>query len=396
MQTAVTIKVVNPLPAHPSEHHKSTTSMQWIKVHASRLLPITPVNILLLAWLSSVLLSLLVTADPDKTLIQFTKWMSGFVFFYICVIVVRKRPSLLLLAKTILLAGLVFALLAPIGVNWNLVKGIPIPAAIYNIFPLILPNTIHPNVMASIIILILPLALAYALAYPANKIEKAGYFFLTGFMGLILLLTKSRGGYVAGAAGVIIVLWLLQKKRWALFLTGGSILAAAILLFTGSSASNEIVTGVTDPGTMQFRFEVWRIALRMMEDFPFTGIGMGSFNDVAVRLYPFPVVKDPGAHNVFLQVGVDLGIPGLVTYAGIIGLMFCLGFSTFKTAAKAHDKAILAAMAGGLGSLTAYTIHSLLDNGLWGTVVAFLPWLIWALILTAYMIMPYLLNKQGR
>ena len=362
--------------------------MQWIRVHASRLLPTTPVNILLLIWLLSALLSLLVTADPNKTLVQFMKWMSGFVLFYICIIVVRKRPFLLLLAKIIILSGLVFALLAPIGVNWNLVKGVPIPAAIYNMFPLILPNTIHPNVMASIMILILPLSLAYTLAYPANKIEKAGYFLLTGFMGLVLLLTKSRGGYVAGAVGVIIVLWLLQKKRWALLLTGGSIIAAAILLFTSSVASNEIVTGVTDPGTMQFRFEVWRIALWMMGDFPFTGIGMGSFNDVAVRLYPFPIVKDPGTHNVFLQVGVDLGIPGLVTYVGIIGLMFYLGFSTLKTANKTHDKAIFGIMAGGLGSLAAYSLHSLLDNGLWGTVVAFLPWLIWALILIAYMIVP--------
>lgn len=51
----------------------------------------------------------------------------------------------------------------------------------------------------------------------------------------------------------------------------------------------------------------------MVADFPFTGAGMGTFNDVGALLYPFYEVNNPGTHNWYLQVGVDLGIPGLIT-----------------------------------------------------------------------------------
>ena len=48
----------------------------------------------------------------------------------------------------------------------------------------------------------------------------------------------------------------------------------------------------------------------MIQDFPFSGIGAGTFESVANVLYPFflagPDAKIPHAHNLLLQVAVIL------------------------------------------------------------------------------------------
>jgi len=59
----------------------------------------------------------------------------------------------------------------------------------------------------------------------------------------------------------------------------------------------------------------------MLSGFPFTGMGMGTFGYVVPVLYPLfmvsPDVVILHAHDEFLQVAVDLGLPGLVSFLAI-------------------------------------------------------------------------------
>ena len=86
-----------------------------------------------------------------------------------------------------------------------------------------------------------------------------------------------------------------------------------------------ISSGVSVQG-VEGRVEIWSRAIYMIQDFSFTGIGMGSYMDVADLLYPF-FLAAPGkidhAHNLFLQVAVDLGIPGFIAWLSIF-LGVCL------------------------------------------------------------------------
>src|SRR5205085_2072334 len=71
------------------------------------------------------------------------------------------------------------------------------------------------------------------------------------------------------------------------------------------------------------RAELWSRAMSMLQDFSFTGVGLGMYGKVANVLYPFflipPDAEMGHAHNHFLQVAVDLGIPGLVIYTTLLG-----------------------------------------------------------------------------
>ncbi len=75
--------------------------------------------------------------------------------------------------------------------------------------------------------------------------------------------------------------------------------------------------------TLGFRQEVWRWAVTAISDFPFTGCGLGAFRRVVTLLYPLNVQMPDiaHAHNIFLQVALDIGLPGLIAYLALLGLM---------------------------------------------------------------------------
>ncbi len=70
-------------------------------------------------------------------------------------------------------------------------------------------------------------------------------------------------------------------------------------------------------GELAGRIELWARGIFMLEDFFFTGIGMGTYAQTANALYPLRSVAPPHAHNLFLQVGLDLGMPGLLAWLAI-------------------------------------------------------------------------------
>ncbi len=354
--------------------------------------------ILILILMSGV--SLLLTAEFETTSTQVSRLLAGLAGFFGLVNWARNRQQLFLASWVFIGAGLLIALAAPVIVRWNQAKGVPVPNAIYDVFPLLFEDAVHPNVMVSIMILLIPLSLAYLLyarqQVPWPLTAKWGQILLLTAliaMSIVLLLTKSRGGYAAGAIGVLTVLWFSRQRILVMFLTLITISLGAYLVVEGEHQSQTMIGEITSAGTLAFRQQVWRIATWMMSDFPFTGVGMGAFNDVATRLYPFPVVDDPGAHNLALQVGVDLGIPGLIAFLAILILTVYMGLSSIAELNVSGDIPLRALSIGLLAGIIALFFHGLVDITVWGTRVAYIPWLVIGLIAAIYL---YLHKRVSR
>ena len=72
--------------------------------------------------------------------------------------------------------------------------------------------------------------------------------------------------------------------------------------------------------TLNGRFEIWSQAVYVIQDFPFTGMGINTFGHVMPVVYPLLTVGQSvnlNAHNTYLQVALDLGIPGLIGFLGV-------------------------------------------------------------------------------
>ena len=343
---------------------------------------------LLLALMGGV--SLWATAFPEITWAQVVRLWSGLIGGCAVLWWAGNRARLTWTACGLIAAGVAMAALSFVTVRWSQTKLFLIPEAFYARFPLLVSDAVHPNIMASAMVLLLPLPLALLASPLADAGRPVRYrLLLRGvlavavlLMGVVLLLTKSRGGYVAAAVGVLALLWLSGRRGLALALLLVCVVIGVWLVSYGGNVETmvDLVDRTADPATLAFRLNVWRVALWMMADFPFTGVGMGTFNEVGALLYPFYETQNPGAHNVYLQAGVDLGLPGLIAYLAFLGLVVWMAGQAVRRCEEAGSSVLHRVAIGGLSGMIALLVHGLIDVTLWNTRAAFLPWLVMGML----------------
>ncbi|MBK7896469.1 MAG: O-antigen ligase family protein [Anaerolineaceae bacterium] len=210
-----------------------------------------------------------------------------------------------------------------------------------------------------------------------------------------LILTQSRSGWLGGAAALylLIALWAFslpktQPRRRQLFALLGvlTLIGFTALLAIGPERLAALwedpaqQTAVGSLGSLSFRQEMWRWTIVTIQDFPFTGVGLGSFRHVIRRLYPLAI--DPGydvahAHNIFLHTAVDIGIPGLIIYLALIGLVLTLGWQAAKQNAPMRPYAL-----GLTAGLIAFHVYGIADVLALGSKTGLAFWILIGLIVT--------------
>jgi putative inorganic carbon (HCO3(-)) transporter len=191
------------------------------------------------------------------------------------------------------------------------------------------------------------------------------------------------------AAAALVLIALRWRWGWLAALLAVSGGAAAIWRF-GPQQVAEIAFASKALGGADQRLEIWSRALYMLQDFPFTGIGMGTFRQVANLLYPFflagPDAEIPHAHNIFLQVGVDLGLPGLVGWSALLIVICVSAWLVYRRGRRQGDAALAGLGAGLLASQIALVVHGLTDAATWGTRPALLVWAVWGLTMATILV----------
>ncbi|HXF63701.1 MAG TPA: O-antigen ligase family protein [Caldilineaceae bacterium] len=315
----------------------------------------------------------------------------------------RSRRYIELALAGFALLALAIALVAPLGMNWlykfagfqSLIAAIPSP--LVGVFAGA-ETGFHPNQVAGTLLYALPLLLALGVAELLQRrqaLAMPGVRFLvwlaTPVIGLVLLLTQSRMALFASGLGVVVM--VLVNRRWGrrlLVIAGLGVLASlpflsATLLDTMGETSLAATLG--GMGTLKFRQDVWVQAVRTIYDFPFTGIGLGTFRRIIYLLYPvqvspyYDLEQAQHAHNFFLQTGLDFGLLGLVALAAIyLGAMIVLAPAWWGNGPSGALARMAPWWAMGLGgSLVAQVVHGQLDAVAMGAKTNLMFWYVLAL-----------------
>lgn len=141
-------------------------------------------------------------------------------------------------------------------------------------------------------------------------------------IGICLLLTKSRSGYVAVVVGVVCLVAprLRFRLRWVAVpaLLAGLLAVAVMVASFGKSAAAT---------SLGYRVQYWQATLKMIADRPLFGCGPGNFQDVYTQYKLSEAseeVCDP--HDFLLEVWATAGTPALLALMAALGLF---GFSAF-------------------------------------------------------------------
>lgn len=179
-------------------------------------------------------------------------------------------------------------------------------------------------------------------------------------ISMALFATASRGGIATWLLLLPVLLWAGYRHRrcWRLpvMLTLLALLAyLCSALFLHSSVAERSYQLTQDPST-HARLLLWQSALQMALAHPFSGTGWGTFAGY------YPAYRSPlenttagdYAHNDYLQLAAEGGIPALLLQ---LGILFGLVFQLKHSLQRAADKAGLESTALLLGALAVF-IHA--------------------------------------
>jgi len=206
------------------------------------------------------------------------------------------------------------------------------------------------------------------------------------FCGGVLILSQSRDAYLALAATLPCLFVVLARGRsryWVAGLMLAVVVAGIIVVsHTGTLAVlNQLFESLPAQGapysinSMFGRFEIWKLAVRAIQENPLAGLGMNIFRRVSSLLDPN--LQNPGfdiahAHNEALQAALDLGLPGLVGFFALYVGAAAMLVKLFQTKGATRLLAI-----GLFGGLLAHFLFGLTDTIALGAKPGFLFW--WAL-----------------
>ena len=354
-------------------------------------LPRTPFNLVFLLWAAMLGVGILVSADPSATLSKAAGALLGLAVWRFLVIAISRRRHVGLATAALIGVGLAFCLIGLLSLR-DLPK-IPFLTAANPFRDLALPGleqlTTHPNQLAALIALFLPLMVSLVVApgRPRSVLWRAPLALAALFVVAVLVLTQSRGGWLATLAGfyALLVLWAavlppsrLRRGLWLLAALGVLAVVAGVL-WVGPGTLLELwlnppeTTAVGTLATLNLRRQMWPWAVTAIGDFPFSGVGLGAFRQVVYRLYPLPPWPDYDighAHNIFLQTALDTGLPGLIAYLAILMIAAAVAWRI-----AARDRGFRPIALGLLAGLVGLHVFGLADALVIGAKPAVVFWL---------------------
>jgi len=363
---------------------KDSTQRHW-------LIRPTPTDLPLLVIMFMMVVSVAISPLPDRSLRAIWPLALGVALYWVIAHWPWTEDQLLWFWRGLVVAALGLCAVAPAGMVSGGVTP-PLHLPLLDRYQRILGDAFNPNVIAGYLVILTPFGLARTLTRAKrvpvrfDGVERVISGLICGAAVGLTVLTRSRGGLVALSAALLVLLasrWPRAARRLMPMLAVASLILA--LLVDWPVVLDTLTAGGETSG-MAERLEIWSRAIYITQDFPFTGLGFGCFEPVVQLMYPLFLVRSgtvPHAHNLLLQVAVDLGLTGLVAYVSLLLLTFYMLFSVLRTRTPNGTLENCLAKAC-IASLSGLLLHGLIDAATWGNKGAFLPWAMLGLAASIY------------
>ncbi|MBF0385192.1 MAG: O-antigen ligase family protein [Candidatus Omnitrophica bacterium] len=207
-----------------------------------------------------------------------------------------------------------------------------------------------------------------------NKILPVTFMF---FLLWAMIMTGSRAGWLALFAGIFYLLFTLGKKRLGLILLGLVVLG---VLFMGKDKVFKEGTRMSLSNlssAASWRLGLWEDSLKMIKEKPILGHGINTFMRLFQdyrRKYIGAADYSPSyAHNCYIQIAVETGILGLLSFMWIIFKFF------FKLNRKIKEfpersNSCFVILTGISCGIFAFLAHSFFDTNLYSLQLSALVW----------------------
>jgi O-antigen ligase len=231
-----------------------------------------------------------------------------------------------------------------------------------------------PNYLAAV--LVPAIMLAGGLAVRRAPGQRTLLALATIIIAIGLAGTESRGGLIAAIVCSLVALVIWRGRR---ILIGALIVLAGLATATFFLIKPSAWTRILESNQGSGRLDIWTIALRVIHDHPFVGVGFGQFPQVSIHYVLQPgaleyvnliVEKQIVVHSLYLQLLVEGGIVSLLLFLAIVGCCLAAGWTAVRRFDALGDQEMAAMARAGIlalvGILAASFFLSDLENSqLW-------------------------------
>jgi putative inorganic carbon (HCO3(-)) transporter len=296
----------------------------------------------------------------------------------------RERPWLRWSGWLLLLGGLGIGLFLILGIQNNPTKLPFIDRSLYEL----LPGGFRPfwndsgfnsNLVGGLLALFVGPSLVLIWqgnSWPQRDLAKV----VALITGAIVLLAQSRGALL-GLAVALPLVSLVHSRRWLWLWLGLLLAGLGWSCYTGPGFVTAAIlsdSAVASVGSLQSRLALWERAFYLMWDFPWTGVGLGGVEPAIQQRYP---LNSSGgfqhAHNLYLQVGAELGLLGFLAYLSFYATLLGLLIRTARDRRAGSARGLALAL---LAGLITFLVHGFFEVITYAPRPAVIVWALFGLM----------------
>jgi O-antigen ligase len=279
---------------------------------------------LVLGWMQ---LSFHLTLTPTATKESIFKLGTYFVLFFVVIQLFSgsSETTWRRVGIAVLSYGFLFSFLSILQSFWNpariflMARDIGAPFGPY----------VDRDHYAGLMEMLIPVSATYALSRPKHDPLNGILWFSVVIQGVSLLLTGSRGGFVALLVEMAILGWIinwrnpLPGRRVRAAMIGSALVVVAALFFWLVPTYVLAKIGTMNSYVSEAKLGrpiLWKDSLQIFRDHPLAGTGLGSY----VTVYPLYQTEASDlvtehAHNDYLEALTETGVPGgILIFAALL------------------------------------------------------------------------------
>jgi O-antigen ligase len=314
------------------------------------------------------------SAEPHATVATSIHLLVLLAFFSVCLVFIDSASRIRRVAAVLTIFGFAFAFFA-------ILQGLLSPTKIYGIYERQFASPygsfVNRHNFAAYMEMTLAIPFALVLTGAIKRDKRLLYITAVSLMGIALLLSGSRGGFVALLAEIALLLILTRGSQGRRSLALKAALTAALLLAViggaifvgGESSLSRIAETAQSEDITNSRTHIWSVTLDVIKhNLPF-GAGIGAF-DVAYTPYDSfnGLERVEQAHNDYLQVLADAGLVGLAIGGAFLYLLYLAVVAGLRSTNNYRRAVAIGCTAG----IFAILVHSLFDFVLHTTAISVL------------------------
>ena len=186
--------------------------------------------------------------------------------------------------------------------------------------------------------------------------------------GLVFLLSittiffmQMRASYLVIFLSLLAITFVYRKKLFVFMLIIPFLVAIMMPTNMVTRALEMFKFGdyMKSDGVLNYRIDTWKGAVRIIKENPALGLGVGKSNfGKTVKKFNDLNIPYDHAHNIYLQIAVELGLLGLAAFLWLFGSVFYHGLKHYLSLPRNDEKAIL--IFGILCSIGGLFLHGLI------------------------------------